>query len=140
MTVKIPRGYTPLREALNLPSCPCEHCTGGTVHLDNGRSFPCVYCDGTGEYEPEEIQLARRKLALVICKDCEGSKMQTCPGCFDSDPAECSTCDGFAIIQCVGCDGFGYLFVDERSEQEQERGLPAWAIAYAKGLIDEYGS
>lgn len=123
MTVKIPRGYTPLKEALNIPSEPCEHCQEGMVVLDNGRQFPCVYCDGTGFYDPDELKLARLKMAVVLCKDCEGSKMDYCACCGHEIP-------------CEKCDGFGYLFIDERGHQEGD--LPKWAIAYANSLMDEW--
>ena len=136
MTIRIPHGYTPLKEALNIPSEPCEHCQQGTVILDNGRQFPCVYCDGTGFYDPDELKLARLKMAVVLCNKCDGNKTEVCPDCRpDEDSSSCATCDGYCTVECKACNGFGYLFIDNRDEKERARGYPLFALQYANHLM-----
>lgn len=137
MAIKIPHGFTPLKEALNISPVPCEHCDNGTVWLDNGRSFPCVYCGGTGEYDYDEIMLEREGLMLCLCPNCAGQKHEDCPDCLDGESYRCPTCDGTAVIECEKCNGNGYVFLKRHSLPHR---IPGWAIAYANGLMDEYGN
>ncbi|WP_017602294.1 hypothetical protein [Nocardiopsis lucentensis] len=57
----------------------------GSSFTDDGSSYTCVACDGTGEQTPE------------IHESCDG---QGCHHCDDGMITECADCDGDGTLDC----------------------------------------
>lgn len=69
----------------------------GSEFTDDGTSYACTACDGTGEQDPE------------IHESCDG---EGCYHCDDGMITECSDCDGEGTIDCER----GYSCFEDASE------------------------